>query len=85
MIVSTMWIVGGMIGNFIICIPYNSFWNRMKPGKCLNFNIYALSVGIVEVVLDALTLALPIRVVLGLHVPTYKKIGLMGIFLLGLL
>ncbi|KAL1611926.1 hypothetical protein SLS60_000149 [Paraconiothyrium brasiliense] len=84
MVISTMWIVGAMIGNFVICIPFDSFWDRLKPGKCLNFNIYALSVGIVEVILDAFTLALPIRVVLSLHVPTHKKIGLMGIFLLGL-
>jgi hypothetical protein len=85
MIVSTMWIVGAMIGNFVICIPFSSFWDRLKPGKCLNFNVYALSVGILEVILDALILALPIRVVFSLHVPTHKKIGLIGIFLLGLL
>lgn len=85
MIVSIMWIVGAIIGNFVILIPFNSFWNRTKPGKCLNFNVYALSVSIVEVILDALTLVLPIRVVLSLHVPTHKKIGLIGIFLFGFL
>jgi hypothetical protein len=83
MVVSTLWFIGAMIGNFVICIPFDSFWNRLKPGKCLNFNIYALAIGVIEVVLDAVTLALPLRVVLGLHVPTHKKVALTGIFLLG--
>lgn len=83
MITSTMWIIGAMIGNFIICIPFDSFWHRERPVKCLNFNLYALLVGVVEVILDTLTLALPIRVVFSLHISRYKKLGLMGIFFLG--
>lgn len=84
MIISTMWIVGAMIGNFVICIPFDAFWDFGRLYQCLNFNIYALSVGIVEVVLDILTLALPVLVVCGLHVPTHKKVGLICIFLLGI-
>jgi hypothetical protein len=85
MIVTTLWFVGAMVGNFIICIPFDSFWLRLKPGKCLNFNIYALAIGVVEVLLNTMILVLPIRVVLGLHLPTPKKVGLTGIFLVGLL
>jgi len=50
MIVTILWFIGAMVGNFIMCIPFNSFWLRLKPGKCLNFNIYALGIGVVEVV-----------------------------------
>ena len=82
-IVLVLWFVGAMIGNFIICIPFDSFWLRLKPGRGLDFNAYALAIGVIEVLLDVTILALPIRVVMDLRVPTHKKIGLTGIFLLG--
>ena len=82
-IVLVLWFVGAMIGNFIICIPFDSFWLRLKPGRCLDFNAYALAIGVIEVLLDVTILALPIRVVMDLRVPTHKKIGLTDIFLLG--
>ncbi|KAF2869133.1 hypothetical protein BDV95DRAFT_112969 [Massariosphaeria phaeospora] len=83
MALSVLWFVGAEIGNFIICIPFDSFWNRLKPGRCLNFNIYALAVGIVDVVIDFCILAVPVKIVVSLHLPMYKKIAVSGIFLLG--
>ncbi|KAI0376974.1 hypothetical protein F5Y04DRAFT_292308 [Hypomontagnella monticulosa] len=81
--ISTMWLIGAFVANFCICIPVDLFWHRMKPGRCLNFNQFYLSTGIIETFIDALILALPIRAVFQVQLPLKTKFVVSGIFLLG--
>lgn len=83
MVVVTAWFIGTQIGNLIICRPIDSFWNRAKPGKCLNFNVMFLATGVVDTVLDIMILLLPVRMAFTLQLPKKTKIAVAGIFALG--
>ena len=83
MILSTAWIIGTEIANLLICQQVDAFWHRAKPGKCLNFNAMFLGTGIVETLIDLIILVLPLRVVLGLHLPMRTRVAVAGIFALG--
>lgn len=81
--IATAWFVAAFITNFIICLPVDLFWHRLKPGKCLNFNLFYLLIGVFETVIDVLILALPIRAVFGVKMSMKTKLVVSSIFLLG--
>lgn len=83
MAVSTAWVVGAIFGVLFNCKPANHFWNRLKPGTCMNFNTYAVATGVVEILIDVTILALPTRTVFTLQMPLRTKIVLASIFMLG--
>ncbi|KAF4120122.1 integral membrane protein [Geosmithia morbida] len=67
------------------CDPVQKSWEPlMKGGRCLapgpSFTAYAF----VTIVSDIVVAALPVPMLLALNIPTEKKIGLVGIFALGL-
>jgi hypothetical protein len=83
MVVCTMWFIAAEVTNLCTCIPIDAFWHRTKPGKCLNFNIFSLIIGIFDILLDVCILLLPVRAVLFLQMPMRTKVMVLGIFLLG--
>jgi hypothetical protein len=80
---ATAWFIGTEVANLVICVPFDIFWHRMKPGRCLNFNLFYLINGIAETIIDTIILALPVRAVFNVQVPLKTKILVSGIFLLG--
>ena len=66
------------------CTPVQKSWNPLTPGSCLapgpSFTGYA----VVTIVSDVVVALLPIPVLLKLNIRVEKKIGLIGIFMLGL-
>ncbi|KOS17297.1 hypothetical protein ESCO_006493 [Escovopsis weberi] len=66
------------------CHPVDKSWHPLKKGTCLapgpSFTGYAA----VTIASDIIVAILPIPVLLKLNVPNSKKVGLIGIFLLGL-
>lgn len=79
--------IGCTVADLLICIPLERAWlnNLYDPRYCFNFNIFWLTTGIVEVILDVIIIILPIRVLLGLQLSKGKKIAVLGVFLLGFL
>ncbi|PVI06791.1 hypothetical protein DM02DRAFT_649519 [Periconia macrospinosa] len=67
----------------VACQPLDSFWNRKIHGKCFNFNIYMLSVRIIDTLLDFAILLLPIHITLQLRLPKHIRIGVAGVFGVG--
>lgn len=65
-----------------MCIPLDSFWKRLKPGKCYDGNIYIFVVGIFDGLLDMVIVVLPMRMVSKLHMARSTKAALISIFLL---
>lgn len=45
MITETAWYIATTTGAFLICQPFDAFWNRLKPGYCFDFNKFFLSTG----------------------------------------
>ena len=66
------------------CTPVDKSWNPLKNGSCLprgpSLNAYA----IVTIVSDVVVTVLPAPVLLNLNIQKKKKLGLIGIFTLGL-
>ncbi|KAF2736980.1 hypothetical protein EJ04DRAFT_550958 [Polyplosphaeria fusca] len=82
-LLSTALFISSQIAELLICQPIEAYWNRLKPGKCLNFGVLYLSTGIIDLLLDIAILALPIRMALKLHLPLRTRFAVAGIFALG--
>jgi hypothetical protein len=79
--------IGTTVSDLLNCIPLDWTWRNSldDPRYCFNYNIFWLTAGIVEAVIDIVIIVLPIRVVLRLHLDRSKKIAIAGVFLLGAL
>lgn len=80
MVAATLWVVIALAIELAVCIPLDGFWHPLKKAKCMNSNTYDLGVNIVDVILDSVIVALPIRMVFTLQSPMRTKIGFAGIF-----
>lgn len=79
----TLWvIVKGLVGAFQ-CTPVRKAWLKSKPGHCLNFIDIVLYSQAFNVVFDITLLILPMNAVYKLHLPLYKRLGVMSIFAVG--
>ena len=65
------------------CIPLRALWYDMVEGQCIDIGAFALGTGVISILTDWIALALPIRLVLQLHVSKAKKWQLVGVFMLG--
>lgn len=76
--------LGSALALIFACDPVDKSWNPNKPGKCFppgaSFTAYA----VLTIVSDVIVAVLPIPVLLKLNIRLEKKLGLMGIFALGL-
>ncbi|KAH6605878.1 integral membrane [Trichoderma cornu-damae] len=76
--------LGSALSLIFACRPVDKSWNPLKQGTCLapgpSFTAYA----VVTIVSDIVVAILPLPVLLKLNVRLAKKLGLIGIFLLGL-
>ncbi|KAH7310461.1 hypothetical protein B0I35DRAFT_74526 [Stachybotrys elegans] len=76
--------LGCALSLIFACDPVDRSWNPKKAGKCLppgpSFTAYA----IVTIASDIAVAIVPIPVLVKLHVPLSKKVGLLAIFTLGL-
>jgi hypothetical protein len=82
-IICFAWFVAGFVAGFLYCIPMHKFWDLAAKGHCYNFNTFFLTMEILNLLLDVVILALPIRMISALKLPMRKKIMISGIFLLG--
>jgi hypothetical protein len=66
------------------CRPFEYMWNKKIPGgKCINVPLlYKLS-SIGNIITDVIIFILPLKVIIGLHATTARKLGLLFIFCAG--
>lgn len=79
--------LGFTMGTLFQCTPMAFNWDRTIPGgKCMKPKMGFLISGSINLVVDVILVAMPIPVVWRMqHVTTMKKIGIIGMFSLGLL
>ena len=65
------------------CRPVKKFWQPQIEGHCYNFDEFFLGAAVADVVLDAVILALPIKMILGLQMSYRRKVMLCFVFLVG--
>lgn len=80
---SVAWLISAFIVGLVYCIPLDKFWHPFAPGRCLNFNLFYLLIGVFETVLDIIILVLPVRATFRVQLPLKTRILISSIFLLG--
>ena len=73
------------VSTLLACRPMTYLWSSASgyPRYCFNYNVFWMSAGVVELLLDVMILALPVRAVMRMHLSPRKKTSVLGIFLLG--
>lgn len=77
------WYVAETIGSIWNCVPINGFWNKSIHAKCISTHDFDLQYAVINISLDVIVLALPIRMVLGLQLSNPQKAGFVLLFLMG--
>lgn len=80
-----VWFTAAFIGDMLYCIPIRQFWDPTAGGSCFNFADYFLAMELIDLLLDVVIIALPLKTIASLHLSLRKKLALLGIFLLSVL
>ena len=63
--------------------PIAKAWNTIRPGHCLDVYEWWLGIAILNMIIDALVLILPMRIVWNLHMNMSKKVLVVGVLVCG--
>ncbi|KAI1210833.1 uncharacterized protein F4807DRAFT_420557 [Annulohypoxylon truncatum] len=77
------WSISFFFANLFICYPVTALIEPFYGKKCINRTGVFLSTLVTDLIFDVLILAMPIPVVLRLHLPLRDRLGVLGMFLLG--
>lgn len=78
------WFVGVLVGNMVQCVPISHFWNLAGDGYCrFPASMYYVVVAIPNMVIDLLTVLLPIWEIWHLKLSFWRRVGVCAIFVLG--
>jgi hypothetical protein len=80
----TKWTAATVLNAFLRCRPLAIIWDPSIQGTCGSFAKSYIGLGSVNVVTDAIVIALPIPHVLALELSWRRKIGLVIMLSLGL-
>ncbi|KAK0625389.1 hypothetical protein B0T17DRAFT_617485 [Bombardia bombarda] len=88
LVFATAWYIATTLPMFFICESIDGFWHELRnpPPQCtpgFKFNLFTSATSIVEVIMDAVLLVLPIRAMIPLRLHPRAKIIVSGIFLIG--
>ena len=72
-----------MLGIGFTCLPVESQWNPLVPGKCYKLQKVNIAIGILNSVIDIMIVTMPIKVIKDLYLPSKQKIIICFVFLLG--
>ncbi|KAK3305421.1 uncharacterized protein B0T15DRAFT_493589 [Chaetomium strumarium] len=79
------WSVGNLLQVFLICRPFRRTYDPTVDGTCGNQIASFIAIGAFNIISDVMILTLPLPTVWSLKMATPAKLGLTGVFLIGLL
>ncbi len=84
---SLVWMIGTFIGTIVQCSPPSFFWDKSQSGACIPNTLLTIGLtsGIISCVGDVIILLMPLPILVKLNMARRTKIGLMVVFVLGLL
>ncbi|CAJ2508467.1 Uu.00g134930.m01.CDS01 [Anthostomella pinea] len=77
------WALSFSFANLFICFPVTALIEPFYGKKCVDRAAVFLSTLVTDLIFDVLILAMPIPLVLRLHLPRKDRLGVLGMFLLG--
>lgn len=82
-IICFAWFIAATLATSLKCIPVRAAWDPLVTGKCINYSSFAVAIEVPNSVLDFVIGGIAIRVIRGLSLNLYQKLGICFIFLLG--
>lgn len=79
------WIIAVALVAFLQCRPMQKIWLPDTPGHCIDNNKFFIGNAVPNIFTDCAIMALPAYEISRLRMGSSQKIGLAGIFLLGIL
>jgi len=79
------WWAANILQVFLICRPFNMNWNIFSKGTCGDRPAAYTAIGAINLITDVVILLLPVPTVWKLKMPVSSKVGICGIFAIGLL
>ncbi|KAF1952998.1 hypothetical protein CC80DRAFT_537793 [Byssothecium circinans] len=73
----------GTVVYIIPCIPRRKFWDATVPGHCIKVHAASVASGGINLVSDIVMLAIPQKIIWGLHVTNSRKAGISALFSIG--
>ncbi|KAI0482604.1 hypothetical protein GGR56DRAFT_620761 [Xylariaceae sp. FL0804] len=67
------------------CVPRDKIANPLLPGRCIDTNASIIATSAINVVSDLTILLIPLAAVSHLQLPARTKIGVAGVFAVGVL
>jgi hypothetical protein len=77
------WSLGAIFATIFQCIPIAASWDKTIQGTCVDSDATWISYAVINVLTDVMVLALPIPLIMRLHLSLRDRLLLCGIFLLG--
>lgn len=81
--------IAWMIGMHVVvgrqCTPIEKVWNPLLPGKCISVRTLFLGGGIPSLVINVMTLVIPVPLLWRLQMKLVRKLLIIGVFLCGYL
>ncbi|KAI1385850.1 uncharacterized protein F4822DRAFT_356071 [Hypoxylon trugodes] len=84
MALSIAYFVSVFLETFVLCKPARYNWDKSIPGECNGENSAYLGAGITNLLIDTIIVALPMPMLFGLQMSLPKKLGIAGMFSLGI-
>ncbi|KAL2186157.1 hypothetical protein L209DRAFT_754737 [Thermothelomyces heterothallicus CBS 203.75] len=78
-----LWNTGGILGALLLCRPIAKNWDQTIPGTCGDNRLFYIWLGIINVIVEAVILLLPVPFILRLQMKTFKKVVVVGMFSVG--
>ncbi len=66
MALASMFGIGAIIANSLMCVPLPKLWNPSIPGSCIDIGAFFISTGAISIAFDAALLLIPIPICWGL-------------------
>ncbi|KAF7533426.1 hypothetical protein G7054_g7075 [Neopestalotiopsis clavispora] len=80
-----LWSVGNILQVFLICRPFAATYDPTVPGTCGDQVGSFIAIGAFNIITDVLIFFLPIHTIWTLQMKTRAKIGVVAVFLIGIL
>lgn len=79
-----LWSIGNLLQVFLLCRPFARSYDPTVPGECGDQVASFIAIGAFNIISDIVILGLPLPTVWSLKMTTAAKLGLTGVFLVGL-
>jgi hypothetical protein len=79
-----LWSTANILQVFLICRPFRRTYDPTVVGTCGDQVASFIAIGAFNAITDVMILSLPLKTVWGLQMKPAAKIGITGVFLIGL-